>query len=215
MVFTIFDSTSLLRQHLPSFTTFALLIKRPNIGLRHAAPYPVCNKTGRYYNFGPFEDDFDRFGPNPYEQPDDFRFWHAGLDFLTLEGCQGISSTLIPGIIGAYYHLQHISKYAAACEPCQDSEDSCVAIFTVKGDELIHHPRYHPLHYRYPSRGARSRPERIKHLTYFNAVASWDHHLPTIVISEESLASCFFEIRPTAEEIWTTLSGADQVVTPV
>ena len=191
----------------PSYNTFEQLKNSPHLPIRYYPPSALCD--GNFYRFGSTNIDNYQFVHNPYTEPANFRTWHSGVSHLTLDCCAGIPTQLVPSTLGEKHQLQYIADYSAACEPCQDAEDYRVALFTVYKGEGIHHPRYHPLFYHYPSRDKRTATIRLENATFLNNEDSWGRYEGDIERIETWQAPYFFEYRPTKKEIVSTLLGAN------
>ena len=197
---------------LPSYLSDGPLTELPHFGIRWAAPVPL--RLGNLFRFDSPNREVEHIGPNPYIQSEAFRDWHVPDGCISLSGCRGISSCLLPGELRTEYQLKYIVEYGTACEPCQDAEDIRVSYYTAPGGERYHRPKFHPLFYTYPSRSTRSRPVRIENATYFNSAESWENQLENIERFEEDSPPIFFEVRPTAAEIISTLICVDQEIAP-
>lgn len=197
---------------IPSYPTEKPLTELPQVGLRYQPP-PLRENEG-FYRFKEAEFENFRENENPYTRPQQFRAWHNSISHLTLECCKGISTRYMPATVDTEQQLQYITEYLEACEPCQDAEDYQVALFTAPDLQHLHQPKFHPLHYQYPSRGKRTREGRIKNATFFTNEATWKRHLYDLKHIEQKQAPYFFEYRPSPGEILSTLIGSDHVIAP-
>ena len=183
----------------PVHTTLQPLPFAPHLEIQYLGPSTV--EIEGLFLFDTPIIDYSSARDNPYIERRDFRRHHGdyvGDDSLTLDGCWGISTRLVPKALEPEHQLLYIAEYSTASEPCQDAEDCRVSQYTTLGGEYVHRPAFHPLFYQYLCRSLWTHISRIKNATFFNSSSTWEEHRADIehIKQEHALISLKSDCRP-------------------